>query len=98
MQGEEIAHRRRNRPQAMDRTGEEDFGFFFSLFFFLPPSADTTQNRSVTVEIDRYRPTAVGYAKVSLSLIAQHTTLACRDLDTLYGCVLSDPSLVTARA
>ncbi|RZS03881.1 hypothetical protein BHM03_00034150 [Ensete ventricosum] len=63
MQGEEIARRRRNRPQAMDRTGEEDFGFFFSLFFFLPPSADTTQNRSVTVEIDRYRPTAVGYGR-----------------------------------
>ncbi|RZR99896.1 hypothetical protein BHM03_00029521 [Ensete ventricosum] len=29
--------------------------FFFSLFFFLPPSADTARNRSLTVEIDRYR-------------------------------------------
>ncbi|RZS19577.1 hypothetical protein BHM03_00051989 [Ensete ventricosum] len=32
--------------------------FFFSLFFFLPPSVDTPQNRSATVEIYRYRPTA----------------------------------------
>ncbi|RRT45270.1 hypothetical protein B296_00055239 [Ensete ventricosum] len=29
--------------------------FFFSLFFFLPPSVDTARNRPSTVEIDRYR-------------------------------------------
>ncbi|RZS14682.1 hypothetical protein BHM03_00046402 [Ensete ventricosum] len=29
--------------------------FFFSLFFFLPPSVDTARNRPLTVEIDRYR-------------------------------------------
>ncbi|RWW73375.1 hypothetical protein BHE74_00018760 [Ensete ventricosum] len=30
--------------------------FFFSLFFFLPPLADTVRNWSPTVEIDCYRP------------------------------------------
>ncbi|RWV94131.1 hypothetical protein GW17_00043362 [Ensete ventricosum] len=29
---------------------------FFSLIFFFPPSVDTAQNRSSTVEIDHYRP------------------------------------------
>ncbi|RRT50786.1 hypothetical protein B296_00046223 [Ensete ventricosum] len=29
--------------------------FFFSLFFFLPPSADTARNRLPTIEIDYYR-------------------------------------------
>ncbi|RRT55294.1 hypothetical protein B296_00036859 [Ensete ventricosum] len=49
------------RPRVMDSTGEEqrnsrDFLslFFFSLFFFLPPSAVTARNWPPAIEIDHY--------------------------------------------
>ncbi|RWV99028.1 hypothetical protein GW17_00038090 [Ensete ventricosum] len=43
-----------NTPVPSNRAGEEqrDSRFFFSLFFFLPPSADTAQNRTPTIKID----------------------------------------------
>ncbi|RZS10542.1 hypothetical protein BHM03_00041777, partial [Ensete ventricosum] len=41
--GEEIACQRRNCPWATYRAGKEDSRFFFSLFFFLLPSADISE-------------------------------------------------------
>ncbi|RWW20599.1 hypothetical protein GW17_00015288 [Ensete ventricosum] len=51
----EIARQRRICPRAIDRAGEED-----SLFFFLPPSADTTRNQPATIKIDCYRSISRG--------------------------------------
>ncbi|RWW42875.1 hypothetical protein BHE74_00051536 [Ensete ventricosum] len=42
---------------------------FFSLFFFLPPSAETAQNRSVTVKINRRR-----YRMMRGDRVTDHTT------------------------
>ncbi|RWW00855.1 hypothetical protein GW17_00036150 [Ensete ventricosum] len=57
MRGEKITHRRRNRPWATDSAGEEQHDtkfflslFFFSHFFFLPPTAVTARNLT-----DRFR-------------------------------------------
>ncbi|RWV93963.1 hypothetical protein GW17_00043540 [Ensete ventricosum] len=57
-------------PAADDGSGEQCPLFFlqvlpflllfFSLFFFLLPSADTARNQLPPIEIDRYHPTATG--------------------------------------